>query len=90
LRFFKSQDFIISPLTFIKLLIGAALLVGCANQKLVAPSGAGVSSAVSRTGNSVSQARQYNDIAVVQNANAMTNVQKIDAKAAVIEKFWGK
>lgn len=64
--------------------------MGCAHQQLVAPSGAGVSSAVGRTQISVEQAKKYNDVAVIHNANAMTRVQRIEAKAAVIQKYWGK
>lgn len=71
-------------------LTAAVLLVGCAHQALVTPSGVGVSSAVGRTQTNVSQAQKYNDVAVVHNANAQTAVQRIDAKAAVIEKYWGK
>lgn len=69
-------------------LIFCLLILGCAHQGLVAPSGVGVSSAVGRTQTSVAQARKYNDVAVVQNANATTTVERIDAKAKVLEKYW--
>lgn len=70
--------------------IVAAGLLGCAHQQISAPSGAGVSSAVGRTQISVEQAKRYNDVAVVHNANAQTRVQRIEAKAEVIQKYWGK
>ena len=57
---------------------------------MVAPSGSGVSSGLSRVGSSVQEARKYNDLAVVHNANAMTRIERIDAKAKVIQKYWGK
>ena len=74
----------------ILLLIAAGLIVGCAHQQLLTPSGAGVASAVGRTQTSVEQAKKYNDVAVIHNANARSRVDRIDAKAAVIEKYWGK
>lgn len=72
-----------------RLLVALALIVsGCAHQALNAPSGAGVSSAVGRTQISVEQAKRYNDVAVIHNANAQTRVQRIDAKAQIIERYW--
>lgn len=72
------------------LLLFAVGAIGCAHQQLNAPSGVGVSSAVGRTQMSVEQAKRYNDVAVIHNANAKTRVERIEAKAGVIEKYWGK
>lgn len=71
-------------------LILAAGLIGCAHQQLSTPSGTGVTSAVGRTQVSVEQAKRYNDVAVIHNANARTRVERIEAKAGVVEKYWGK
>lgn len=68
----------------------AAGITGCAHEQLSTPSGAGVSGGIGRTSTSVTQAQRYNDVAVIHNANAATRVQRIEAKAAVIEKYWGK
>jgi hypothetical protein len=72
------------------LLLAAVLVLGCAHQQLSAPSGVGVSSAVGRTQMSVEQAKRYNDVAVIHNAGARTRVERIEAKAEVIQKYWGK
>lgn len=70
--------------------LAGVLGAGCAHQQLNAPSGAGVSSAVGRTASRVAEARRYNDIAVIHNANAQTRVERIEAKAAVIQKYWDR
>lgn len=70
------------------LALAAAGIIGCAQSPLSTPSGEGVTGGIGRTSTSVSQAQKYNDVAVTHNANASTNVQRIEAKAAVIEKYW--
>jgi len=64
------------------LVAAAILLAACSSQPVTAPSTAAVQGAITGAG-------RYNDQAIVHNANAMTRVQRIDAKAAVIEKYWG-
>lgn len=66
------------------------LLLGCAQKQLTAPSGAGTASAIGRTGMSVQDAKRFNDVAVIHNANARTRVERIEAKAGVVERYWGK
>jgi hypothetical protein len=68
--------------------IACGLLVGCAHQQLTAPSGFGVTSGLGQTQAGITDARRYNDVAVVHNQKAMTNVERIDAKAKVLEKYW--
>jgi hypothetical protein len=55
---------------------------------MTAPSGVAVSSGIGNAGSSVQQAKKYNDLAVVKNANATTSIERIDAKAKVIQKYW--
>jgi hypothetical protein len=55
----------------------------CAHGPVTAPSTAAVQG-------SITGAKRYNDIATVHNANATTRVERIEAKTAVIEKYWGK
>lgn len=57
------------------------LLFGCAHQPVTAPSTAGVQG-------SITGAQKYNDIAVTHNAAAQTRVQRIEAKAAVLQRYW--
>ena len=57
------------------------LFYGCAQGPVSAPTTAGVQG-------SISNAKRYNDVAVTSNAQAQTNVQRIDAKAKVLEKYW--
>lgn len=72
------------------LILAAALLSSCASSKLSTPSGAGVDSGIGRAGSSVADARRYNDLAVIHNANASTRIERIRAKSVVIQKYWGK
>jgi uncharacterized protein YijF (DUF1287 family) len=39
---------------------------------------------------SVEQAKRYNDVAVIHNVGARTRVERIEAKAEVIQHYWGK
>ena len=66
------------------------MLVSCAKTPMTAPSGTGVNSGIGRVGTNVSDAKHYNDLAVTHNKNAMTKVERIEAKAEVIQKYWGK
>lgn len=66
------------------------LLLGCAQKPLTTPSSMGTSSAIGRTAMSVEDAKRFNDVAIVHNANARTRVKRIEAKAGIIERFWGK
>lgn len=77
-------------LKYILAILAAVLLTACARQPLVAPSGAGVSSGIGRTGTSIADAKRYNDLAVIHNANAKTRVERIQAKVEVIKRYWGK
>lgn len=72
------------------LILAAALLSSCASMKLSTPSGSGVDSSIGRVGSSVADAKKYNDLAVIHNANASTRIERIRAKSVVIQKFWGK
>lgn len=71
-------------------MVGALALYGCAQHPMIAPSGAGVQSGLGRVGTNVSSARRYNDLAVIHNSNAMTKVQRIEAKAQILQRYWGK
>ena len=68
--------------------VAAVLLLGCASKPLNVPSGTAVTSGLGNIGTSVSDAKKYNDLAVVHNAGAMTRVQRIDAKAKVLQRYW--
>ena len=72
------------------LILGTALFFSCASKPMVAPSGAGLDSGLGRVGSSVADAKKYNDLAVIHNANASTRIERIRAKAVVIQKYWGK
>lgn len=71
-------------------ILAASVLVSCANKKLTVPSSAPIDSGIHSATSNVASARKYNDLAVVHNANALTAVQRIEAKAAVIKKYWHK
>jgi hypothetical protein len=62
------------------LVIAGVLLSGCA-QRVSGPSAAAVQA-------SVTAANRYNDVAVISNARARTKAERIEAKAAVIDKYW--
>jgi len=59
------------------------LCSGCAQKPLVAPSTAKSQAAIGNARIANAKASRYNDI-------NMTTGQRIEAKAAVIQKYWGK
>lgn len=58
-------------------------LCGCQQKKLVAPSTSKVAAHVGTAQRANEQAQRYNDV-------NMTTAQRIDAKAEVIQRYWGK
>jgi hypothetical protein len=57
------------------------LLTGCAVTPVPGPSTAIVKQ-------DVNQAKMHNDLAVIANTQGLTAVERIEAKAAVINKYW--
>lgn len=64
------------------------VLIGCAQKPLTAPSGMAIDTKIGNVGTNVNEAKKYNDLAVVHNAKAMTAVERIEAKAQVLKKYW--
>jgi hypothetical protein len=72
------------------LLLPALLLAACATKPLAPPSSVAVDTGLQSTKMSVKEAQKHNDTAVIHNTKAMTAVERIDAKAAVLKKYWHK